>query len=180
VRPARTLLAGVLLTAGALQTGCASGAAVNTGPFGNGGSYGQECALVPAGKVLSYGFDEFRNSGNATATIDKVALADPRGIRVLAAYVVPITGHHLYGVLFGYPPAAYLPQGVQWAQRQPADGATIPRSRGRHDVTNLVLVLKPTAKTGWARGINVYYRESGQRYHLLTATRIRLITASRC
>ncbi len=179
-RPARILLAGTLLAAGVLLAGCASDPAVNAGPFGNGGIYGEECASVPPGKVLSYGFDEFRNSGSGTATIDKVALADSRGIRILAAYVVPITGHELYGVLFGYPPAAHLPQGVQWAQRQRADGATVPRSRGSHDVTNLVLVLRPTAKTGWARGIDVYYRESGQQYHLLTATRIRLKTTSKC
>jgi hypothetical protein len=153
---------------------------VNTGPFGNGGIYGQECAFVPPGSVLSYGFDEFRNVGGATATIDKVTLADSHGIRMLAAYVVPVTGHELYGVLFGYPPDAHLPQGVQWSRRQPTNGATIPPSRGRHDVTNLVLVLKPTATTGSARGISVFYRESGQRYHLLTATRIRLKTASKC
>jgi hypothetical protein len=181
-RPARALLAGVLLVGGVLLAGCTSGAssaAVNTGPFGNGGTYGEECIPVPRGGVVSYGFDEFSNSGDATATVNKVALANSRGIRMLAAYVVPITGNELYGVLFGYPPAAHIPQGVQWPQRQRADGATIPRSRG-HDVINLVLVLQPTAKAGWSRGIDVYYRESGQQYHLLTATRIRLMTSSRC
>lgn len=120
------MLAGVLLVASALLAGCASGAAANTGPFGNGGTYGEECVFIPHGAVLSYGFEEFRNSGGATATVDKVALANSRGIRMLAAYVVPITGHDLYGVLFGYPPSAHLPHGVQWSQRQRADGATIP------------------------------------------------------
>lgn len=166
------LCAGLL--AGGLLAGCASGNAVNTGPFGNGGVWGEECVPVPRGGVLSYGGDEFRNGGAATATVSKVALADPRGMRMLAAYVVPVTGHELYGVRPGYPPAAHLPRGVGWSRRQQASGATIPRSRG-HDVTNLVLVLTPTAKVGWARGIDVYYRESGQQYHLRTATRIRLL-----
>ncbi len=176
---ARTRLAGawlaVGLLAGALLAGCDSGNAVNTGPFGNGGVWGEECVPVPRGAVLSYGGDEFRNSGGAIATISKVALANPRGIRMLAAYVVPVTGHFLYGVWPGYPPTAHMQAGVRWSQRQQADGATVPPSRDGHDVTNLVLVLKPTAKTGWARGIDVWYRESGQHYHLRTATRIRLL-----
>jgi hypothetical protein len=130
------------LLAGALLAGCASGAAVNTGPFGNGGSPGEECVVLHHGAVLSYGFEEFRNSSASTAVIDKVALADSHGLGMLAAYVVPITGYDLYGVLTGFPPAAHLPPGVQWSQRRRADGATIPHSRA-HDVTNLVLVLKP-------------------------------------
>ena len=46
-----------LLTAGAavLLVGCSSSPAMNTGPFGNGGTPGEECVEVPAGKVLSYG-----------------------------------------------------------------------------------------------------------------------------
>jgi len=115
----------------------------------------------------------------ATAVVEKVALADSHGLRMLAAYVVPITGHTLYGILTGFPPAAHLPPGVQWSQRQRADGATIPHSP-EHDATNLLLVLEPLAKIGSAKGIDVYYRVSGHQYHLRTATRILLRVASAC
>jgi hypothetical protein len=159
-------------------TGCSSGPAVNTGPFGNGGSPGEECIGVPRGMVLSYGFEGFRNSGPA-ATIEKVDLANSHGLQVLGAYVVPITGTALYGVWFGYPPTVHIPRGVQWSQRQRADGARIPHSQGQ-DADNLLLVIKPTAKVGSARGVDVFYRASGQQYHLRTATRLRVKVAARC
>lgn len=81
-----------------------------------------------ASSALTFGFEAFRNSGG-TATIDKVDLADPHGIKLLAAYAVPITGGHLYGVQRGYPHGG-VPEGVQWSRRQRADGATVPHSRG--------------------------------------------------
>jgi hypothetical protein len=84
-----------------LLAGCAGGNAVNTRPFGNGGTPGKECVSLPLGSVLSYGFEEFSNSGQSTAIISKVALADAHHLRILAAYIVPITGHELYGVWTG-------------------------------------------------------------------------------
>ena len=170
--------AATTLLAAALLAGCSSGPAMNTGPFGNGGTPGEECVEVPAGKVLSYGFEAFSNSG-PPATIERAGLADPHGLRVLAAYVVPVTGTDLYGVWFGYPPMAHVPAGVRWAQRQRAGGANVPHSRGR-DVTNVLLVIKPIARTGSARGVDVYYRSGGQHYHLRTATRLRVQVAVPC
>jgi hypothetical protein len=169
-------LAAVLLAA-VLLAGC-TGPAVNTGPFRGGGDPGEECASIPPGGVLGYGFEEFRNGGSATATIDKVALTDPRGLRIVAAYVVPVSGHILYGVQPGWPPA-YIPPGFHWPQREKAVGARIPPSPG-HDVINLLLVLKPTGRVGTARSVDVYYRASGQDYHLRTVTSIRVIAARSC
>jgi len=165
-----------------LLAGCSGGNAantVNTGPFGNGGTPGTECVRLSPGNVLSYGFEEFSNNGTSQAVINKVALADAHGLRVLAAYVVPITGHILYGVLQGYPPARHLDAGVQWAERQKANGARIPPSHG-HDVNNLVLVLQPTVKLGSARGIEVFYSEAGQQYDLRTATRVVISVSAPC
>lgn len=175
---ARRGRAAAALLAAALLAGCSSGPAMNTGPFGNGGTPGEECVEVPAGTVLSYGFEAFSNSGPA-AIIEQAGLADPHGLRVLAAYAVPLTGTDAYGVWFGYPPTAHFPPGVQWSQRQRADGAHIPHSRGQ-DAINLLLVIKPTARTGWARGVDVYYRSAGQHYHLRTATRLRVQVAVPC
>jgi hypothetical protein len=175
-----SLLAGVLLTvlAAVSLAGCSSGNAVNTGPFGNGGGTGSVCSPVPPGGVLSFGFEEFQNSGS-TATISKVNLADPHNLIMRAAYAVPIVGHDLYGVVHGWPPESKIPNGVQWANRQNADGATILHSRGS-DLTNLVLVLQPTQKAGTAKGVNVYYKAAGQQYHLQTAFAIRVVTGKSC
>lgn len=160
--------------------GCSSGVIFNSGPLGGQGSTGINCAPVDGrGGVLSYGFIEFANSSASPVVITKVSLADPRGLRMLAAYVVPITGDTLYGLLQGYPPAKHLPSGVQWPERQRADGAIIEHSRGQ-DVTNLVAVLKPTRNPGWARGINIYYHSSGgQRYLLRQGVQI-LVSINRC
>ncbi len=168
---------GVVAAAGCiLLAGC--GNAINTGPFGNGGGQTGECMSVPLGGVLSYGFVEFPNQGSATAVITKIALADAHGIRMLAAYIIPITGHDLYGVYSGYPPVADLPPGVQWARRQQADGARIPPLPPRSKpniVSNILLVLRRTAAKGTARGVDVYYTESGQQYHLRTNSTITLV-----
>lgn len=160
--------------------GCSSSIIFNSGPLGGQGSTGINCAPVNGrGGVLSYGFIEFANSSASPVTITKVSLADSSGLRMLAVYVVPITGDDLYGLLQGFPPSKHLPPGVQWSQRQRADGAIVKHSRGR-DVTNLVAVLKPTRNPGWARGINIYYRSSGgQRYLLRQGVQI-LVSIDRC
>jgi hypothetical protein len=161
----------------ALLAACSSANAVNTGPFGGGGDPGSLCVPVGRNGVLSYGLDAFTNSGG-TATIERVALTDPHGLRIVAAYVVPVTGNTLYGVLSGYPPARGLPPGVLWDRRQRANGAVIPRSRGTQ--YNLVLVLKPAATKGTARSVDVFYRAAGQEYHLRTTTRIEVLAGPAC
>jgi len=160
--------------------GCSSGVIFNSGPLGGQGSTGINCAsVIGRGGVLTYAFIEFANTSASPVVITKVTLADPRGLRMLAAYVVPITGDTLYGLRPGYPSARGMPSGEQWAQRQRADGATVKHSRGQ-DVINLVAVLKPTRNPGWARGINIYYHSSGgQRYLLRQGVQI-LVFINRC
>lgn len=107
-----------------------------------------------------------------------MALTDPRNLRMVAAYAVPVTGTTLYGVLDGFPPARYIPPGVQWAQRRRAHGAVIPHSRGTQ--TNLVLVLKPIGRKGTAQSVDVFYRSAGQEYHLRTHTGIEVLDGPSC
>lgn len=172
------LRAAAALLAGALLASCAS-ASANYGPLASGGlGAGQECIPVPPGGVVSYGFQAFSNPGSA-ATVTKVDLAEPRNLRILQAWIVPVTGHDLYGVLDGYPPDGHLPRGVQWAQRQSADGAVIPHLQGP-DVANLVLVLEPLAKVATAAGVNVSYTEAGTSYQLQTHFAIQVVTAKSC
>lgn len=173
-RGAAALTAGCLLAAG-----CAAGTGPGPGPFGTGGDPAVACTPVPPGDSLTYGAEEFSNSSSSTAMISDLALAKPRHLELLAAYAVPITGTDLYGESLGFPPAPDLAPGVGWAQRQRADRAKIPPSR-HGDVTNLVVVLKPTGPVGSAVGISVNYTVGGRQYHLQTATNIVVMNGGRC
>jgi hypothetical protein len=153
-----------------LLAGCTDSNAMNTGPLGNGGTPGEECVSMPVGRILTYGFDAFTNKGTSPAVISKASLADPKGIRTLAAWIVPVTGHDLYGLAWGFPPTRQVPAGVQWAQRQHPTGAAISPSRQ----SNIVLVLELTARKGSADGIDVYYHVGSTDYHLRTATKVAL------
>jgi hypothetical protein len=160
-------------------SGCSSGVTFNSGPLGGQGSSGISCASTNGpGGVVSYGI-EFANSSASPVVIDKVSLADPRALRMLAAYVVPVTGDSIIGIVQGHPPGKLMPSDEHWSQRQRADGARIKHSRGQ-DVINLIAVLKPTRNPGWARGINIYYHSSGgQRYLLRQGLQI-LVFINRC
>ena len=114
----------------ALIAACSN--AINTGPFSPGPTSSDRnalCTPVRPGGVLTLGMDAFPNTGGSPATIERVALTDPHNLQIIAAYAVPLTGTNLYGVLDGAPPARHLPAGVQWAQRQRADGASSPQGR---------------------------------------------------
>ena len=174
-KPAAGLAAGLLIGA-MLLAGCGAGLPTD-GPFGNGGTPGSECTVVPRGGVLSYGFEALENHGAAAARITSVTLAAPHhGLSVLAAYVIPVTGHDLYGVRDGYPQAAQMPPGEDWPDRQDAAGAQVPAMK----VANLLLVLRPANSGGTAAGVDVYYEASGRRYLLQTATSLRVVIGPSC
>jgi hypothetical protein len=135
------------------------------------------------GQVLSYGFTGLHNPGPATVRIDRVGLADPRGLRQLAAYVVP--GRNiLYGVYRGYPPARSMSPGVDWAARQRARGAKLrpmTKSSANGTITEqdtLLLVIKLTGSKGTAKGVTIWYQAGGTKYFLQTATS--LVTEGTC
>jgi hypothetical protein len=160
--------------------GCSSGVTFNSGPLGGQGNTGINCApAYGRDGVVSYGTIEFANSSASPVTITKVSLADPRGLCMLAAYVVPVTGDSILGFVQGYPSAKLLPSDEHWSQRQRADGATIKHSRGQ-DVINLLAVLKPTRNPGWARGINIYYHSSADQRYLLRQGLQILVGINRC
>jgi hypothetical protein len=165
---------------GILLAGCGSSGSVpalNTGPLGGGGEAGELCNPVYRGESLTNGFTALSNSSTSPVVIERVALARPRQLRLLAAYIVPITGHYLLGDWAGFPPpAGKLDPGVQWAQRRPAGGARIAPGQP-HEVVNLVVILKPESAIGSASGIDVYYTAAGTRYHLRTATGLRVVVA---
>jgi hypothetical protein len=64
--------------------------------------------------------------------------------------------------------------GWQWAGREPADGARVPHTPGRHNRENLLLVfsLQPGAASGQAAGIDISYHVGSNHYQLRTAQRL--------
>jgi hypothetical protein len=175
-KPAVACLAAASLIGAMLLAGCAAGLPTD-GPFGNGGTPGSLCTPVPRGGVLSYGFEALENHSSTTVRITNVTLADPHeGLTVLEAYVIPVTGHLLYGVRSGYPQADQMPPGEDWPERQYAVAAQVPAEK----VANLLLVLMPANSGGAARGIDVYYESSGRQYLLRTATRLQVVVGRSC
>jgi hypothetical protein len=167
-----------LLAATVLLAGCSSGPATD-GPLSDKGTPGEECTPAPRGGVLSYGFEAMTNTGQADVIVKDVRLADPRGLRIVAAYFVPITGTHLYGVRSGFPPAAHLDPGVLWPQRQRATGAHLPHTSAGHFI-NLLVVIRPADSGGTATGMVVDYTASGQQYRLTTPTALQVVVNSQC
>lgn len=165
-----------------LLAGCGAGSPAGAGlpadgPFGNGGTSGSLCTPVPRGSVLSDGFEALENHGSSAARITGVTLAAPHhGLTVLAAYVIPVTGDTLYGARSGYPQAGQMPPGEDWPDRHRAAGAQVPAGQ----VANLLLVLRPAASGGTARGIDVYYEAGGRQYLLRTATSLQVVIGPSC
>jgi hypothetical protein len=167
------------LLAISVLAGCSSSGLATDGPLNDKGTPGDLCSPVPRGGVLSDGFEALTNTSKAAVIVRNVSLADPHGLRIVAAYIVPITGHDLYGVRSGFPPAAHLDSGILWSKRQRASGARIPPSDAGH-VVNLVVVVKPANSGGTAKGIDVDYAASGQQYRMRTATGLHVVVNRQC
>jgi hypothetical protein len=151
-------------------TGCGGGNPVNTGPFGGKNYIGESTCLdpMPVHSVYTDSDLAFTNSG-PTAVIDKVTLDKVHGLRLLAAYTVPLTAQRTggYGDRKGYPPPQRdLPRGVLWSRRQRADGAHIPHTPPKPAEVALVLVVELTGTSGSFSGIDIYYHTSSGTYHM--------------
>lgn len=109
----------------------------------------------------------FTNSGPA-AVIDQIRLTHARGLRLLAAYTVPVTGQGGgYGDRTGYPPPQRdLPRGVLWSRRQRADGARIPHTPPKPAEVALVLVVQLTGPSGAYKAIDIRYHTADGHYEM--------------
>jgi len=170
-------MAAAAVLAAAMASCAPSSSGPTDGPFGNGGTAGASCHSGRVREVFTNGDQFIRNKG-PQARITGLSLADDHHIELLGSWIVPITGHTLYGNWQGWPIARprQLP-GVHWDERQPADGASIPTASGLN-VQNIVLAVAraPGNREAWARGILVKYRSGDHDYTLLTATRIAIVT----
>ena len=153
--------------------------AVNTGPLGNGGTAGGICVPLAPGQVESWGITYLGNTGSSDAVIEKVGLVKARNARLVASYVVPITGNQEYGSWFGYPPPPQHQPGVDWSAHQRVPGASVAPAHGP-DHADLVTVIQPTGPLAEVQAIDVYYQESGTNYHLQTHYRFVLLVGQKC
>jgi hypothetical protein len=159
----RATLGGLACGLALLLAACGGGLSEN-GPFGNGGpNTGTICTWTRPGGVAHDSFDAFPNTGG-TATINKVALVNPRHLRLIVAWVVPTDGS-LGSAGPGYAPGSGSGPGFRWRQRQRIPGAIVRHTRGQ-DLVNLVIVMKPTARYGTATAVNLYYKSGGTQYLL--------------
>ena len=166
-KTARCGAAAVLL----LLTAC-SGPGVNDGPLGGSGSGGGFCAPVRPGGSLAVG-EAFTNGGDQAALITGVTLWQPRHLRLLSAWALPVGSQGSVGALTWPPPLSYVPN---WDVRVPAVGAKIP-ARGHWQI---VLQLSPAGSpTGSAAGVTVGYDEAGTGYVMRPAYSLTL-TTHRC
>jgi hypothetical protein len=152
---------------------------MNTGPLGNGGTPGGICAPLAPGQPLSWGMTYLGNTGSSGAVIEKVDLVKPRNARLVASYVVPITGNNEYGSMAGYPPPRQLPPGVEWGAHQRVPGASVAPAHGL-DHADLLTVILPTEALAEVQAIDVFYRESGTNYQMQTHYRFVLLVGKAC
>jgi hypothetical protein len=154
-----------------LLAACAGNSSPSTsGPFGSTNpNSGMICSPARTGGVAYDGQENFPDTGGK-ATIEKVSLAHPRHLHLVAAWVIrtPSPGIGV-GVGPGYPTAAnvapYTP-GLRWiSRRQPAVGAVIRHTKGTQTI-NLVIVAKTTGKFGTSTAVNLYYKSAGKQYLL--------------
>ena len=123
------------------------------------------CLADVTNHVLTDGWPYVKNASPTPATIDKVAMANPHGLKLIVAWAVPITGHTAYGAEPGYPPGKSLAPGVQWAERRNADGAVIPHTKHICQITDLLFVVRLLAKRATASGVDIWYHVGSQHYH---------------
>lgn len=113
------------------------------------------------------------NPGPATVTITHLALRDPVGLTIEAAYLAP---HHLdpggggLGFGFGPFPPSFDPEDgapdleEPWSRRVAAIGGQVPPG----DVRSLVIGLRqtPDGQPGSLRGFDIAYTEGGRLHHV--------------
>lgn len=138
-----------------LAAACGSGGLSTNGPLGTSGqNSGTLCDWATPGGVVQEGFEEFNDTGG-TVTVDKVALVDPRHLRLLAAWVAE--GNYPVGEAIG---RGYPSPTKAWKH---IPGAILHHTHGQ-EVINLVIVVKPSGTLGTATAINMYYESGGTHY----------------
>lgn len=158
--------------------GCSQGNPVNTGPFGGAGNSGYNCVPIDrAGEFVTEGFNDVSDGWRGTvAVISKISLVRPRGLRLVRAYAVRLGDVPAYGDIPGLPSS--YDGGFKypaWKHHVNAIGARVRYVKHLAFQTNLLLVLKTSARKSTDQGINVWYHVGAQQYHLRTRFGLELL-----
>jgi hypothetical protein len=138
------------------------------GPLGPVEADGAACIAQLDHGVLTNGWPFVENSSRTPAVIDKVGVANAHGLKLLGAVAVPTT-EDFYGAQAGYPNNSVPLPGFRWQQRRNAVGDAIPFSPAdSHKWTDLLFILRLTASHGSLSGVDIWYTDGGQHYHLRT------------
>ncbi|MDV9170816.1 hypothetical protein R6V09_11820 [Streptomyces sp. W16] len=163
----------VLALAVTLGTGCSStpGTPAGNGPL-NGPDYsdagsGSVCLPAKPGATLTFGGDELHNYGKNKVVVDRVRLAEPHGLHLTDAVIVPATTSTI-GYDTHYPPSKFNVDSVGsgWQHRRPAAGATLaPQATTSKATHNLVVAIHVTG-TSRVRmsGVTADYHVGGKKY----------------
>jgi hypothetical protein len=156
-----------------------SGGQLASGPLGPPGNHDTLCLPVRLGGADTDGFRSFTNRSHDLLVIDRAYLASARNLKLVGAYIVPVTGTELTGTWATFPPpAGRLPKGVQWARRLPPAGAHVRPG----EQVNVVVGLAPASHAaGSTTGIEVLYHDGSTRYELRSNIRVIVkVSPARC
>ncbi len=164
----RLVVAGTAVLA-VLAAGCGSSPSDPAGgPLGPTEASGNICLGIGTSHVLTDGWPFVQNSSETPAVIDKVGLANPRGLRFITAVAVPTT-EDFYGARPGNLIYTTPLPGFRWDERRNAVGDAIPFSpAGSRKWTDLLFVVRLLAKHASDSGVDVWYHVGSQHYRLRT------------
>jgi hypothetical protein len=166
------------LACGLALAACGSSGPSSNGPLGPLGNPTTTCTPLRPGEALSDGYLTMTNNSTGTLTIERVGLASPRNIRLLGAYIVPVTRNAI-GDLDGWPPLpGQLLPGIQWRNRHRPAGARVRPGDTIDPVVGLAITAGHTKAS--ENGQLIYYRDaSGNQYVLHTNIQVQLQTGAK-
>lgn len=163
------------LSAAALLAACSSS---DPGPFGAGGTPGSACLAFAQGQPVVAGIYVLDNTGTEAATVNSVTLSNAHGLTMTKAWLVPVggsgNGHLLVGAGWPYPPSFTKLVRSVWAQRRPADGATI---QPGHTLNLVFGLTRTTVQPGTGDPV-ISYTAGGSGYTVAEKTTLEV--AAKC
>jgi hypothetical protein len=155
----------------------ASSAAVTGGPLGGAVAGGGECAPAAPGGGVTFGIEDFQNTGHSTLVLDSVALRHPRGLRLVGAYADP--GQLLMGAGLPWPPEPGQGYPIQsnWKYRRPVRGFRLAPGQWFNMVIGVTAPRRPGGSTS---GLVVRYHDSAGSYVVQDHFGYQVLTRASC
>jgi hypothetical protein len=148
-RPERLVRWSVVVVLGAVLVAACGGVNAGQGPLNAGGTDpGTVCVPATAGGTVTMGGEDLLNTGSTDVVIDKISLADPKGLVWVESVVLSIANNGV-GYFATYPPPVedLAQDGLDWSKRTPAIGATVAPGP-EPGTTNLVTGIHLTGGSG--------------------------------